>query len=614
MCGFLGFTGGLYDIEDKKKVLNNMLSKIIHRGPDSCGIYCDEYITVGFRRLAIVDTSENGDQPFFNKDKSIMVVFNGEIYNYTELKNDLEKHGHKFVSKTDTEILVHGYEEYGEEVISKLRGMFSFAIWELKNKKLLLARDIFGMKPLYYTKLKDGGLLFGSEIKSFLEHPLFEKALNEKALKPFLTFQYNPMSETFFKGVFKLLPSHYIIMQNDKISTQRYYSYSLNTENMSEKSTVRRVDKIVCESIDCHKTADVEYGVLLSGGVDSSYVACKARPEKVFSVGFNNVNFDETEYAREFSSIIHSRIYTKYLEAEECFNNFDKMQYYLDEPSANPSIIPLYFLAKLASKHVKVVMSGEGADELFGGYEAYLVSKKIKLYRILIPKFLRKFIANFAKTMLKGNIKTSLIRGAKTEDEDYIGHAYIFDESESAKILNSKYNYDFSVCNITNKYYAEVKDNDSLVRKIYLDLNLWLPGDILLKADKMSMAHSIELRVPFLDKKVFEFASTIPSKLKIKGKQTKYILRKAAKLSLPEAWAKRPKKGFPVPIAIWLKDKKYYEQVKEVFTTRIAAQFFESTKIIKLLNEHYEGKYNNARKIWTIYTFLIWYNEYFVKR
>lgn len=614
MCGFVGFTGGIYDIADKKSVINKMLQKIIHRGPDSDGVYCDNEVALGFRRLSIIDLSSSGDQPIFNEDESICVLLNGEIYNYVELRAKLEKLGHKFKSRTDTEVLVHGYEEYGEYLLGKLRGMFGFVIWERNKKKLFLARDIFGIKPLYYGRLKDGGFIFGSEIKAFLEHPLFEKELNIKALKPFLTFQYNPLPETFFEGVFKLLPGHYAVLSQGNMTISRYYNYILMEKEQKEREAVKQLDRVVTDSVKYHKIADTPCGAFLSGGVDSSYIACKMKPEKTFSVGFSNVNFDETRHAREFSSIIGSKIYTKYIEPAECFENFGNIQYHLDEPSANPSVVPLYFLAKLASEHVKVVVSGEGADELFGGYEAYVVSKKIKLYRALLPKFLRNLLAKFANIALKGNIKMALIRGAKTEDEDYIGHAYIFTERESEVILNHKYNYNFSVCDITNKYYAEVEGKDSLTRKIYLDLNLWLPGDILLKADKMSMAHSLELRVPFLDRQVFEFASTIPSGLKLKNKQTKYILRKAARVNIPEEWAKRPKKGFPVPIFVWLKDKKYYDKVKEVFVSREASEFFESTKIMKLLNDHYEGRANNARKIWTVYTFLTWYNEFFTKR
>ncbi len=614
MCGFVGFTGGIYDIADKKSVINKMLQKIIHRGPDSDGVYCDNEVALGFRRLSIIDLSSSGDQPIFNEDESICVLLNGEIYNYAELRAKLEKLGHKFKSRTDTEVLVHGYEEYGEDLLGKLRGMFSFVIWERNKKKLFLARDIFGIKPLYYGRLKDDGFIFGSEIKAFLEHPLFEKELNAKALKPFLTFQYNPLPETFFEGVFKLLPGHYAVLSQGNMTISRYYNYILMEKEQKEREAVKQLDRVVTDSVKYHKIADTPCGAFLSGGVDSSYIACKMKPEKTFSVGFSNINFDETRHAREFSSIIGSKIYTKYIEPAECFENFGNIQYHLDEPSANPSVVPLYFLAKLASEHVKVVVSGEGADELFGGYEAYVVSKKIKLYRALLPKFLRNLLAKFANIALKGNIKMALIRGAKTEDEDYIGHAYIFTERESEVVLNHKYNYNFSVCDITNKYYAEVEGKDSLTRKIYLDLNLWLPGDILLKADKMSMAHSLELRVPFLDKQVFEFASTIPSGLKLKNKQTKYILRKAARVNIPEGWAKRPKKGFPVPISVWLKDKKYYDKVKEVFVSREASEFFESTKIMKLLNDHYEGRANNARKIWTLYTFLTWYNEFFTKR
>ncbi|GHV29175.1 asparagine synthetase B [Clostridia bacterium] len=613
MCGFVGFTGDLCD-DDKKLILNKMLREIAHRGPDGEGIFCDTDYAVGFKRLSIIDASEDGNQPMSNEDGSVILVFNGEIYNFQELRSQLVALGHVFKSQTDSEVLVHGYEEFKEELLPRLRGMFGFAIWDKTEKKLFIARDIFGMKPVYFCKTKNNHLLFGSEIKSFLPHPMFEKKLNEKALKPYMTFQYPVMDETFFKGVFKLLPGHYLIFKDNKLAVKAYFNYVFSEKDSKEAKAVEKLRATVSESVKIHKISNVPIGAFVSGGIDSSYIAAEAQPDNVFSVGFRNINFDETEHAKEFARRIGTKMHARYLEPEECFENFGKIQYHLDEPSANPSVVPLFFLADLAARQVKVVLSGEGADELFGGYEAYVVSKSMKCYRALLPTVIRRFAAKVAEHILKGPLKLKLIRGSKTEQEDFIGQAYIFTEKESAALLRKDYDFEFTVMDITNKYYAQVDGKDKLTQKIYLDLNLWLPNDILLKADKMSMAHSLELRTPFLDKKVLEVANSIPSRLKIKTGCSKYILRKAASEKLPERWANRPKKGFPVPIAIWLKDKTYYELVKEMFVSRTATIFFESSKILKLLNDHYQGKRNNARKIWTIYTFLVWYDQYFVKR
>ncbi|MDR1260608.1 MAG: asparagine synthase (glutamine-hydrolyzing) [Oscillospiraceae bacterium] len=614
MCGFVGFTGDLYNLEEQKMILGKMLHEISHRGPDGEGFFCDSEFAVGFRRLRIIDVSTNGDQPMLNEDGSIVLVFNGEIYNFQELKDHLIVLGHKFRSQTDSEVLIHGYEEFKEELFPKLRGMFGLAIWDRKEKKLLLVRDIFGIKPLYYYLTRDAELLFGSEIKGFLPCPLFKKKMNEKAIKPYMTFQYPVTNETFFKGVFKLLPGTYLVWQAGKLTTKAYFNHIFSEKGVNKRIAVEKVRKAIKDSVQMHKVSDVPIGVAVSGGVDSSYIAAEAQSQSMFSVGFRDVNFDETGYAKELASLIGSKIYIEYVEPQECFEKFGDIQYHLDEPSANPSVLPLFFLTKLISQHVKVVLSGEGADELFGGYEAYLVPRKMRWYRRLVPQCLRNLLAKFAELVLKGTVKTKLIRGAKTEQEDFIGQAYIFTEKESTALLRAGYDFEFLATDLTNKYYVQTEGNDLLTQKIYLDLNLWLPNDILLKADKMSMAHSVELRTPFLDIEVLKVASEIPSKFKVRRGVSKYVLREASLRKLPSTWATRPKKGFPVPIANWLRDKVFYEQVKDFFVSRVATQFFENSKILKLLEDHYTGKSNNARKIWTIYSFLVWYDQYFIKR
>ena len=367
MCGFVGFYSK--DVKDEN-VIKEMNSQIIHRGPDSDGYYFDKGINFGFRRLSIIDLHE-GSQPILNENNDVAIIFNGEIYNYQEIKDDLLEKGYKFKTNTDTEVILHGYEEYGEEgILSKLRGMFAFTIWDSKKEKLFGARDHFGIKPYYYTMI-DGDFVFGSEIKSFLKYPKFKKEVNEKALKHYLVFQYNPLEETFFKGVKKLRPGHYYIFENGKLEIKSYYNLTLDYKEMTFDEAVSKIEKEVEESVKYHKISDVEVGSFLSGGVDSSYVVATAMPNKTFSVGFDNKGFDETVYAKELSDRLGIENFSKIITPDEFFDGINKVQYYSDEPHANLSSVALYFLSKLASEQVKVVLSGEGADELFAGYNEY---------------------------------------------------------------------------------------------------------------------------------------------------------------------------------------------------------------------------------------------------
>ena len=372
MCGFVGFTGRL---ENKKEILNRMMDRIIHRGPDMAGDFTDEGVALGFRRLSIIDLSESGRQPMCNthEDGSVVIVFNGEIYNYMEIRSELEEKGHRFVSSTDTETLIHGYEEYGEKLVYHLRGMFAFAIWDKKRRLLYGARDFFGIKPFYYTMTRKGDFLFGSEIKSFLEHPDFVKEVNEKALLPYLTFQYSSMEETFFKGVYKLPPAHYFVYGADtgEMRLERFWDIDFEEKRLPFDECAAELDRVINESVSAHRIADVKVGTFLSGGIDSSYITACMMPDKTFSVGFDYNKFNETDYAAELSDILKINNYRRLLGADECFDAFPDIQYHMDEPQSNPSCVPLYFLAKLASEQVTVVLSGEGADEIFAGLRMY---------------------------------------------------------------------------------------------------------------------------------------------------------------------------------------------------------------------------------------------------
>lgn len=607
MCGFTGF---LDNTSNKKEILNEMLDTIIHRGPDQVGEFINDNIALGFRRLSIIGVN-NGLQPLFNEDNSLALVFNGEIYNYKELREELTNKGHIFKTNTDSEVLIHCYEEYKENMVHKLRGMFAFVIYDISNKNIFAARDHFGIKPFYYYLSDDNGLIFGSEIKSFLKHPNFKKELNENALKPYLTFQYSVLEETFFKGVFKLQPGHFLTFKNGNLSTTQYWDINFNQQDMSLSQSIDSIENIMHESIKLHKESEVPVGSFLSGGVDSSYITANLLPEKSFSVGFKQDRFNESNLAQELSNSLNIENIQKIITSDECFENISDIQYYMDEPQSNPSSLPLYFLSELAREHVTVVLSGEGADEIFGGYEWYTDDKILKKYKKL-PFIFRKSIANISKKLPQFKGRTTLIKGGSAVEDYFIGQALIFEEDEACNILNIKYQNSKSVKEITGPIYAKVKNQDDITKKQYLDLKLWLQGDILLKADKMSMAHSLELRVPFLDKEVMKVGESIPTIHKINNKTTKLALREAAINILPEEWAKREKKGFPVPIRFWLKEEKYYNIVKESFISKYASEFFNTQSLINLLDNHYNNKENNARKIYTIYVFLVWYKRFFI--
>lgn len=606
MCGFVGFCSK--DVKDKN-VIKEMNNQIIHRGPDSDGYYFDKDVNFGFRRLSIIDLHE-GSQPILNESGDTAIIFNGEIYNYQELREDLVAKGYKFKTHTDTEVILHGYEEYGEEgILAKLRGMFAFTIWDSKKEKLFGARDHFGIKPYYYALL-DGDLLFGSEVKSFLKYPKFKKEVNEKALKHYLVFQYNPLEETFFKGVKKLRPGHYYVYENGKMEIKTYYNLTLDYKDMTFDEAVGKIEKEVEESVKYHKISDVEVGSFLSGGVDSSYVVATALPDKTFSVGFDNKGFNETMYAKELSDSLGIKNFAKLITPDEFFEGINKVQYYSDEPHANLSSVPLYFLSKLASEQVKVVLSGEGADELFAGYNEYADALPQRIYRKL-PFGLRHKLYLKYKDRKHFRGQTIILKyGQKVEDR-YIGPAEIMTDELANSLVTSKYKNSETSRDLTKKYYDEVKNMDDVSKRLYLDMKMWIVEDILLKADKMTMANSIELRVPLLDKKMWELARTIPVKHKVHNEITKYAFRRAAKNKLPEDWAKRRKLGFVVPFVLWIKEEKYYKIVKEIFNKDFVSEFFDKDKINKLLDDHFNNITNNGRKVYTIYTFLKWYEIYF---
>ena len=606
MCGFVGFCD---DSKNKKKIIRDMADIIKHRGPDSDGYYVDNNIALGFRRLSIIDL-DKGSQPIFNEDKDKVIVFNGEIYNYKEIREELKSKGHKFSTNTDTEVILHGYEEYKEDILNKLRGMFAFVIYDIKEKSLFGARDFYGIKPFYYY-YDNENFLFGSEIKSFLGNPNFKKELNKDMLSQYLTFQCSIGEDTFFKNTYKLLPGHYFIYKDKELEIKKYYEVKLEpNDDKSLEEWVSGIREVIDNSVLAHKVSDVEVGSFLSSGVDSSLIAKLSSVDKTFTVGYDNKKYSEIDYAKEFSDKINVSNVSKKISKEEYFKEFSNVQYYMDEPLADASAVMLYFLSKTASKHVKVCLSGEGADEIFGGYNIYHEPYSVSWYN-KIPYFIRKCIGILVYPFRNYTGFNFLYRRSKKIEDRYIGNAFIFEPNDAKKIVNFNYG-NKTYKDFTKSYYDKVSDLDVVTKMQYIDFNFWLIYDILLKADKMSMANSLEVRVPYLDRKVIEYASKLPSKYKIVGNETKYAFRKVAKEELADKVADKKKLGFPVPIREWLKEDDVYQEVKNMFLE--SGYFFKPKKIIKLLDDHRAGKRDNSRKIWTIYTFLVWYQEYFIKR
>ena len=611
MCGFTGFYGaGEFD---REAVLDQMGEQIVHRGPDSKGSFVDGYVGLGFRRLSIIDLA-GGTQPIHSADGKHVIIFNGEIYNYQEIRKELtEKYNAEFQTDSDTEVILQAYKVYGEQTASMLRGMFAFVIYDKETHMMYGARDYFGIKPFYYAQMK-GSLIFGSEIKSFLPHPSFQREVNKEALKMYLIFQYTPLSETVFKGVFKLEPGTYFTYDGKELKQTKYFDFSYNESDRSFEKTVEEIGSTIQESVDYHQISDVEVGSFLSGGVDSSYIASSVKPMKTYSVGFKVGGFDETTYSKELCEILNMKNAKKEISSEEFFDILPQVQYHSDEPHANLSAVPLYYLSQLAAKDVKVVLSGEGADEMFGGYENYLPSPSGDLYRKIVSRSAREKLAVWAgkKQPFKG--QAFLKRNASSVEDSYIGQAFIMGNEEADAVLADGCKSKMRYQDVTKPYFDQVRDMDDFHKKLFLDMHLWLPHDILLKADKMTMAHSLELRVPFLDKKVWNLARSLKTDYCVKGKETKRAFRTAALARIPMDWAKRKKLGFLVPFRVWLREDKYYNRVKEMFQKEFTAEFFDRDVLMKWLEDHKNKLGNYHRKIYTVYSFLLWYEQYFVLR
>lgn len=602
MCGIVG----LVTKKEKENTIKLMNDRIKHRGPDGDGYFIDGDVALGHRRLSIIDLS-TGDQPMFNEDGSVVTVFNGEIYNYQELKEELIALGHDFKTKSDTEVLVHGYEEWHTDLPKHLRGMFAFAIYDKNKNEVFLARDNFGIKPLYFAKMNDT-FMFASEIKAFLDVPDFEKIFNESILETYLEFSFVPTNETFFKGVHRLDAGCSLLYKDGEIKLNKYFKLDFKEENMSFEDAVKNISAVMKDSVEKHLIADVEVGSFLSSGIDSSYIVSLAKPDKTYTVGYENKKYDETMYAKDLAEKLGIKNESKIITKEEYLENISKIMYHLDEPTSDPAAISLYFVAKLASKDLKVVLSGEGADEFFGGYNYYREEVDYKFYNKL-PFCIRHAIGKVASIFPEGRGFNFLVRRGEKLENSYIGVNRNFSSKMAKKVL--KNNYELEAIHVTKDVYNEFKNYSNIDKMQAIDINFWLMKDILLKADRMTMASSIEGRVPFIDKEVFKVASHLPFDYKVTKENTKVALRAAAKEVIPTEAYKKKKLGFPVPVREWIKEGDFKEEVEKTLNSDVANKYFNTKIINKMFEEHVNGKKDNYRKIWTIYTFIKWYQVFF---
>lgn len=623
MCGICAFFDP--ELKDKDCAIQGMMDTIKHRGPSSDGKYTNDQVALGFRRLSIIDL-RGGSQPIFNEDKSRAIIFNGEIYNFKPLRKELIDAGHTFTTKADTEVLLHGYEEWGMDgLLKRVRGMFAFVIWDDNTKTLYGARDFFGIKPMYYSD-QNGKLIVGSELKSFLAYPGFKKELNTEAVKPYLMNQYNDLKETFFKGVYRFPAGHWFEYKDGKMKTHQYWDAKYVKNSLSFEETLDKINEDLKETVDLYRNADVPVGAFLSEGIDSSYLTSLLDPEDVFSVSFDDSTYNEASKAKALSDLHGWKFFADKVDADEAMRDFPEMQYHMDEPDANPSIIPLWYLCKLARKHVTVALSGEGADELFAGYVNYGMHTHNDVIKVFtaglkkLPKKSRVRLAHKIKKMPNFPGKVHMYTNLAEPSEFYVGQSVIYDmdyptiftSKDANNILRDKYKNDLTVNGIYQEDFKKVKNIDEVKQMQYIDLHHFMLNDIEQKADKISMAHSLELRVPYLDKKIAELANSIPTKYLVNRHDTKYALRKASEKVLPEEWAQRPKLGFPTPIKQWLKEPRFYKQVRELFTEDFVNDIFDQKKIVKLLDDNYKGDGSARRQIWAIYTFLVWYKLFFV--
>ncbi|KGX92002.1 asparagine synthase [Pontibacillus halophilus JSM 076056 = DSM 19796] len=604
MCGFIGI---LRNQQQDEKLFEQRNNAIQHRGPDDEGYYHDEHISLGFRRLSIIDV-ESGHQPFHFEDERYWMVFNGEIYNYVELREELKEKGYSFRTESDTEVIAVLFQDQGVEAFSMLRGMFAIVIWDKHDQKVYGARDPFGIKPLFYKQTEEE-TMFGSEKKSLTLYDE-QQQVNREALQHYLSYQYVPEPMTMNDGIHKVEPGHYFTGESGKeLTFTRYFKANFHPIKAEEKTLIRDLQEVLLDSVGVHMRSDVPVGSFLSGGIDSSIIVSLAKEYNpnlhTFSVGFEHEGYSEVDVARETADKLNLKNTAYIITPEEYVKKLPKIMWHMDDPLADPACVPLYFVSREARKHVTVVLSGEGADELFGGYNIYREPESLKMFDSM-PNGLKKSLNKMATLIPEGVKGKSFIeRGTTPLRERYIGNAKMFEESEKQSFMkhtSSLTRYQ----DLTTNLFDDVSHLHPVNQMQYVDIHTWLRGDILLKADKMTMANSLELRVPFLDKEVFKLASKIGHEAKIADGTTKAILRKAARGIVPDHVLDRKKLGFPVPIRHWLRHE-LYDWAKQLIQTSQTDDYLHKPAILQMLEDHVQQKGDYSRKLWTVLMFMLWH-------
>ncbi|RKY77064.1 asparagine synthase (glutamine-hydrolyzing) [candidate division KSB1 bacterium] len=624
MCGICGVI--FFDSERQlpRHTLKQMCDTIVHRGPDDEGYYIQGAVGLGMRRLSIIDL-DTGSQPIRNEDGQIWIVFNGEIYNYRELRQDLEKKGHRFYTRSDTESIVHAYEEYGDACPAKLNGMFGFAIWDNYHQRLFLARDRLGIKPLYYY-LDNEKFAFGSEIKSILQLENLHKSIDFDALNNYLTFEYIPSPRTIFNEIKKLPPGHTLILQQQQIRIQKYWDVQFEVQPEQKDHHAATLRELLQDSVRLRLVSDVPLGAFLSGGIDSSSIVglmaqLMDRPVKTFSIGFEDSSYNELDYARIVAKKFNTE-HTEFIIKPNAVELVEKLITHLDEPFGDFSIFPTYLVSKMAREHVTVALSGDGGDELFAGYDTYLANRLASYYQKL-PRILR---ANFVEPIVdaipptskkKGSINMlkRFVEGAKYDPNLHHVRWMIFlSEVDRQNLLNPQITAVLTpgeTYRFIEHYFSQADIPDTLNRQEFVDVKTYLVDDILVKVDRMSMATSLETRVPFLDHRLVEYSFAIPSCLKLRRFQTKYILKKAMGDLLPPQILKRGKQGFSIPIKNWIRQELRPMLLDVLSYEKLKRQgIFNADYVHRLINEHLQGVENHSHRLWALMVFELWDERY----
>jgi asparagine synthase (glutamine-hydrolysing) len=625
MCGIAGFVdlwdrGDARGVEERAAILDRMCRIITHRGPDDQGVMLEPGVALGMRRLSIIDLA-GGHQPISGEDGAVTIVFNGEIYNFLEIKPQLEARGHTFKTHSDTEAIVHAYEEFGPECLQHLRGMFAFAIWDDKARKLFIARDRAGKKPLYYTTTPKGTLVFGSELKTLLEHPDVRRELDEEALDAYIALGYVPDPLSIFRNVYKLPPGHYLTFSEGKVSVKQYWDFDLQpAESRSESDYIEELRALLDESVRLRLISDVPLGAFLSGGIDSStVVAMMARhmgqPVKTFSIGFREDSYNELKYARltaeKFGTDHHEFIVTPDICAI-----VDELTWHFDEPFADSSAIPTYMVSKLARDYVTVILSGDGGDELFAGYTRYVVDRKREGFARL-PKPLREGVMRpLSERLPHATWGRNYLHNVSLDPiARYLDSVSVFSSLNRKSLYSSDFSQRLGPSSYAGRLFQEltgkIKSDEPLDRLLYLDSKTYLPGDILVKVDRMSMAVSLEARAPLLDHKLIEFVARIPASLKLAGLETKYLLKKAVQDVIPSEILNRPKMGFGVPIQEWI-NQQLRSRLRETLTEPRTRQrgYFDPHYVDVLLDEHERGRRDHSMGLWALFMLELWNRQF----